>query len=563
MWPEPSASGSRSAASPAPSSTHLEPHGLVLERDRDVDAPGPGVLADVAQQLARQRQHQLVAAPGRGRLDPHGARVAARRRLLVADRAQRRLEAADLQLHRVQVEHHLADLGDGVREPVADAPEVLLVAGGRRAQPGDVVAEREQVLQRAVVQGLGDRAARAVLGVERERHQPAARLGLRGDLRLGLQAGLGGREHVGDRLHERGVLRADAAGGGGVAREHADRRLARADHDRGAAAHPELDRHRRAREAALRLPVGHDQRPALAQDVRGQRLVAEHLADPARVAAGAGQRPHDQRAVRAAPLHDADDVEAELAHDGRRRLAQQHLEGDAGEREPADLGRGALLALRARELGDVLGEAVDPLDGAAVAAHRHAAPAQDAAAPVGQHDGEVDLVRPPVAQRLRGHVAERGAVLLGDRAQQRPQVRRRPGRAQARDPVELLRPLPAVAGDVPAPGADAGHPLGGREPLARELQALVGAPAVGHVERDHRHEVAAPVVERVDVDRASRARGRPRRPAPAAAAARRSPRPLAATPPRPRRPRPGAPRSAGGRPARRARCPTARPARGR
>ena len=72
----------------------------------------------------------------------------------------------------MQVEHDLADLLDRAADAVADALEVVRVVLARRAQPRDVVAEREQVLQRAVVQRLGDAAARAVARVERVGDEP-------------------------------------------------------------------------------------------------------------------------------------------------------------------------------------------------------------------------------------------------------------------------------------------------------------------------------------------------------------------------------------------------------
>src|SRR5918995_1020707 len=49
----------------------------------------------------------------------------------------------------------------------------------------ELVADGQQLLQRAVVQRLGDAAARAVLGVDRLRDEPAAGGGDLGDLGLG------------------------------------------------------------------------------------------------------------------------------------------------------------------------------------------------------------------------------------------------------------------------------------------------------------------------------------------------------------------------------------------
>ena len=178
---------------------------------------------------------------------------------------------------------------------------------------------------------------------------------------------------------------ADAPGRGGVAGEHADRRLARADRDRRAAAQPELgDERGRAGGRARAAQSGTITVAPSRRTHRGHRLVAELLPDPPGGRAAAAQRRHDERPAVAAPLRDADEVQGELAGDGVGRLAHQHLERHAAEREPAEPRRRALLARRARELRDVLREAVDALDGAALAAHGHAAPAQDAPAAVGQ-----------------------------------------------------------------------------------------------------------------------------------------------------------------------------------
>ena len=199
MWPGAERLGEPLGANPAPSS-------ITSSRTAPSSTPtctpttlAPACLATLRSSSRASDSTSSSRGPGRLRRDLHVAGVAGRRGLLGADRAQRRLQAADLQLHRVQVEHHLADLRDRAREAVADAAEVALVALGGRPQPRDVVPERQQVLQRPVVQRLGDAAARAVLRVEGERHEPAARLRLRGDLGLGAQPRLRRGEHVGHR----------------------------------------------------------------------------------------------------------------------------------------------------------------------------------------------------------------------------------------------------------------------------------------------------------------------------------------------------------------------------
>ena len=279
-------------------------------------------------------------------------------------------------------------------------------------------------------------------------------------------------------------------------------------------------------------------------------VVAELLPDPPGGRAAAAQRRHDQRPVVAAPLRDADEVQGELAGDGVGRLAHQHLEGHAAEREPAEPRRRALLARRARELRDVLREAVDALDGAALAAHGHAAPAQDAPAAVGQQHGEADLVGEAVAQGLRGDVAERVAVLLGDRAHAASA-----GRAAGRSgsgPRSGRAPPTTASGRPSRPSSTSRRgPSAGRCPAARACAAGARARGGSRSRRARsRRRARGPGGRSGRRGSASRARGRPRRRARGAAAARGWRRRRAARPPRPRRPRPAARRSGGGRPAR-------------
>ena len=96
-------------------------------------------------------------------------------RHLLGDRAQRGVEAGLLQHVRMEVEDGLAELPHGL--------------GQRRVRPGErgvgqhlarllqVVARGEQVLDGVVVQRLGQRAALALLRLERVREQGGALLG--------------------------------------------------------------------------------------------------------------------------------------------------------------------------------------------------------------------------------------------------------------------------------------------------------------------------------------------------------------------------------------------------
>ncbi len=94
------------------------------------------------------------------------------RRGLLRERAQRRLEARLLEDVRMQVEDGIAQLPDGVEQ--------------RRVRPGErrmrlrlpclleLVPGRQQVLDRMVVERLGERLALALLGLERVREQARA-----------------------------------------------------------------------------------------------------------------------------------------------------------------------------------------------------------------------------------------------------------------------------------------------------------------------------------------------------------------------------------------------------
>ena len=203
------------------------------------------------QTLARARDHERVARAARGRVDVELVRVAALSRLLVRQRGERGLQACHLEHHRMQVDHDLAHGGDRASHPGPRAVEML----ARRVQPLELLTQREQVLERTVVQQLGDLAPRPLLGVERLPHEAAAGRGLLGDLLLGAQPGDGAVEHVRDPPQERHVLGADGARAQRVGCERAVRGTGIADDHARPAAHTGLREHRRAAEAALGRPV--------------------------------------------------------------------------------------------------------------------------------------------------------------------------------------------------------------------------------------------------------------------------------------------------------------------
>jgi hypothetical protein len=76
----------------------------------------------------------------------------------------------------MQVEHRPADLRDALVEALPRERRGLGVVGVEQLACG------EEVLQRLVVQRLGQAPAGAVLGVERLRHEAPAARGQRGDL---------------------------------------------------------------------------------------------------------------------------------------------------------------------------------------------------------------------------------------------------------------------------------------------------------------------------------------------------------------------------------------------
>ena len=383
------------------------------------------------------------------------------------------------------------------------------------------------------------RAARAVLGVERLGDEPAARGGLRGELGSALEPAGGAADDVRDGRHERGGVVATRARLERVAREHADRALAAA---------------RSPTAALLRTPssatargnaVSAAQSGTTSGLAGGERMRARAAASshrPPSPRCGRSQRHPSSAALERLgdPAWSSSSSSVTTVVDG---VAHQRVERQAGEREAARGRRPAPWRSRRRELGDVLGEAVDAHDAPGLVAHRHAAPAQRSAGGRRGVDREHELVGLAVAQRVDASSGATASRLSGDdRSERVHELRGGSAGARARRGGRAPPTSSSGRGDVPAPAAHARHPLGAGEPLAALLEAVVRAPALGDVERDHRDQLAAAVVERVDADQPAALAPRLDRRLQAAAAAPASPRPRAATPPRPRRPRPAAPR---------------------
>ena len=90
----------------------------------------------------------------------------------LGDRAQRGLEPRLLEDVRVQVEDRVAQLAHGLAQRRVGPVERRV--GLRLARLLELVPGREQVLDRVVVEGLGERLALSLLGLERVREQARA-----------------------------------------------------------------------------------------------------------------------------------------------------------------------------------------------------------------------------------------------------------------------------------------------------------------------------------------------------------------------------------------------------
>ena len=226
MWPSRSAAASRPSGIPLPSSATSSRIASAVRRTLTRTREAPACLAALVSSSRASAITRSSRTPSGRRVDRQLAREGAVAGLLVGDGAERRLQPGHLERDGVQVDHDLAQRPDRAADAGPRAVEVLAAV----RQPQQLLVEREQVLQRAVVQHLGDLAPRALLGVERLRHEPPARGGLLGDLLLGAQPRDRAVEHVGHRLQEHDVLRPDRARMDGVGGQRAVGRGGVADH---------------------------------------------------------------------------------------------------------------------------------------------------------------------------------------------------------------------------------------------------------------------------------------------------------------------------------------------
>ena len=228
-----------------------------------------GVPDDVRQELARGREDELLLRMTVLVVQIELQLEARAARRLLGDRAERRLEPGLLEHVRVEVEDGLAQLPDRLGERGVGAVERGMRE--RLARLLELVARREQVLDRVVVQGLGERLALALLGLERVREQPRPRLGEPGD-ELGSAREQQREEDAGDAdPGEEARLRDDEARrlrlpGGGVG-DRLDRRRRpwsrrRRRGDRRAEAEGDRDRHEEEREPGVRERAAGEHAPA-------------------------------------------------------------------------------------------------------------------------------------------------------------------------------------------------------------------------------------------------------------------------------------------------------------
>ena len=143
----------------------------VAAADADADMLGAAVARGVGQQLAGDGEDEVVAEALGAGVDLDVGREAPAASGALGHGLQGGAQAGLVEQVRVQVEHRLAELDDGLVEALAHEVERGVVARAELLPGG------EQVLQRVVVQRLGQPAARRVLGRQRLGDEPAAAAG--------------------------------------------------------------------------------------------------------------------------------------------------------------------------------------------------------------------------------------------------------------------------------------------------------------------------------------------------------------------------------------------------
>ena len=182
MWPSAIRAGSAPRSKPLPSSRTASSTDPLRSNKLDRHVARLRMHRRVREQLAcgAEEQHLLRVPPGIGEVEPDAERPAPRRTL--AGSPQRGFEARLLEHVRMELEHRLPQLGDRRLDGRVGSGERLV----RLERPSlghllEVVASREQVLDRLVVEPLGERAALTLAGAQRLGDQPAPPLGELGD----------------------------------------------------------------------------------------------------------------------------------------------------------------------------------------------------------------------------------------------------------------------------------------------------------------------------------------------------------------------------------------------
>ena len=161
MWPSASASSAPPRRDPAAVVGDLE-----LECDDRCGGARPrprrvGVAGGVGEQFPGDREQQLVLELERVGIDVDRDLEPALARRLAGDRAERLLEAALLERHRVQRHHRLAQPRDRRLDDLVGALDLGAARGGL----DQLLVGGEQGLQRVVVDQLGDPPPALILGL--------------------------------------------------------------------------------------------------------------------------------------------------------------------------------------------------------------------------------------------------------------------------------------------------------------------------------------------------------------------------------------------------------------
>ena len=143
----------------------------VVLRERDRDSVCIGMPDDVRQELARGRVDELLLGMAVGVPEVELELELCARRGALGERPQGRVEPGLVEDVRMEVEDRVTQLPDRLCERVVRALERGMGRPGL-ARLLELVPRRQQVLDRVVVQGLGERLALALLRVPRVREQP-------------------------------------------------------------------------------------------------------------------------------------------------------------------------------------------------------------------------------------------------------------------------------------------------------------------------------------------------------------------------------------------------------